>query len=313
MTDFGLQIEPAFGFNYEDVAELAHSLRPNGFTSMWASDHFMLNEGDPDRNCLECWTLLTAIATEVKDIRVGPLVTCASYRNPALLAKMAATLDRVSRGRLEFGIGAGWKDVEYQAYGYRFPTAGQRVSQLEEALQIIKGLWTQPVTTFEGEFHSVREAVAAPKPFQQPHPPILIGGSRPRMLRIMAEHADVVNFVPQPDPASYAETLSKLEEICASIGRDFDAIRKTHFITMLVGSDHSEVQDRLERVAQSEGMSPEEWREKRSRAFVGTTAEAREFLKRYTGAGVTQFMVVFPYREEAESIKLFADDVVGKV
>ncbi|MDA1297458.1 MAG: TIGR03560 family F420-dependent LLM class oxidoreductase [Chloroflexi bacterium] len=313
MTSFGLQIEPSFGFSYEDVAGLARSLRPNGFNSMWASDHFMLNDGEPDRDCLECWTLLTAIAVEVKDIRIGPLVTCASYRNPALLAKMAASLDRVSGGRLEFGIGAGWKDVEYQAYGYRFPSAGERVSQLEEAVQIIKSLWTEPVTTFDGKYHSVKSAVAAPKPVQAPHPPVLIGGSRPRMLRIMARYADTVNFVPQPDVKAYAETLASLEEICSEEGRDFDRIRKTHFLTMLIGADDAGVQARLERVARRDGMSPDEWRSKRSRAFVGTTGEAQGLLKRYTELGVTQFMVVFPYKEEAESIKLFADDIVGRV
>ena len=313
MTDFGLQIEPAFGFDYEDVAELARSLRPNGFTSMWASDHFMLNDGEPDRNCLECWTLLTAIAAEVKDIRIGPLVTCASYRNPALLAKMAASLDQVSGGRLEFGIGAGWKDVEYEAYGYKFPPAGERVSQLEESVRIIKSLWTQPVTNFEGEFHSVKNAVAAPKPTQKPHPPMLIGGSRPRMLRIMAKYADTVNFVPQPNATAYAATLARLEEICTEEGRNFDHIRKTHFLTMLIGANDAGVEERLERVARRDGMSPDEYRSKRTRAFIGTTGEAQDFLKRYTELGVTQFMVVFPYQEEAESIKLLADGVIGRV
>jgi alkanesulfonate monooxygenase SsuD/methylene tetrahydromethanopterin reductase-like flavin-dependent oxidoreductase (luciferase family) len=273
----------------------------------------MLNDGEHDRNCLECWTLLTAIAVEVKDIRIGSLVTCASYRNPALLAKMAASLDQVSGGRLEFGIGAGWKDVEYEAYGYRFPSAGDRVSQLEESIKIIKSLWTEPTTTFDGEFHSVKNAVAAPKPTQKPHPPILIGGSRPRMLRIMAKYADTVNFVPQPYVDAYAATLTQLEGICVEEGRDFDHIRQTHFLTMLIGRDEAGVQDRLERVAQRDGMSTDEWRTKRSRAFVGTTSEARDFLNRYTELGVTQFMIVFPYTEEAESIKLFADDVVGRV
>ena len=313
MTDFGLQIEPAFGFSYEDVAGLAHMLRPNGFNSMWASDHFMLDPKDADRNCLECWSLLTAIAVEVKDIRIGPLVTCASYRNPALLAKMASSLDQISGGRLEFSIGAGWKDVEYEAYGYRFPPAGERVSRLIESLEIITRLWTQPVATFEGKYHQVKEAVSAPKPRQRPHPPILIGGSKPRMLRVMARFADTVNFVPQPDAQSYGETLKQLEAACREEGRDFDRIRKTHFLTMLIGRDEAEVRSRLERVAQRDGMSPEQWRERRARAFVGTTAEAVTHLKRYTDLGVTQFMIVFPYREEAESLKLFSDEVGGKV
>ena len=150
MTGFGLQIEPAFGFDYDDVVRLAGDLRPNGFTSVWVSDHFMLNSGDPERNCMEAWTLLTALAVEVSDVRLGSLVTCASYRNPALLAKIAATIDHISGGRLEVGIGEGWKDIEYEAYGYRFPTAGERLRRLEESLKIIKSLWTQPVANFKG-------------------------------------------------------------------------------------------------------------------------------------------------------------------
>lgn len=313
MTDFGLQIEPAFGFDYEEVLELAQSLKPNGFSSIWASDHFMLNSGDPERNCMEAWTLLTALAVEVKDIRIGSLVTSASYRNPALLAKIAATLDHISGGRLEFGIGAGWKDVEYEAYGYPFPSAGERVRQLEESITIIKSLWMEPLSTFHGTHHSVSSAVAAPKPVQTPCPPVLIGGSRPRMLRIMAEHADVVNFVPQPDPAGYAEALQRLEKNCAEIGRDFESIRKTHFLTMVMGSDAADVEAKLERVAERDGMAVDEWRTKRSRAFVGTAAEGRDLLRQYTDLGVTQFMVVFPYKEEAESIKLFADEVIGQI
>lgn len=313
MTDFGLQIEPSFGFDYEDVLKLAESLAPNGFRSIWASDHFMLNRGEPDRNCMEVWTLLTAIAAEVKDIRIGSLVTCASYRNPALLAKIGATLDHISRGRLEFGIGAGWKDIEYEAYGYRFPSTGERVKQLEESVEIIKSLWTQPVSSYSGTHHSVSNAVAAPKPVQSPCPPILIGGSRPRMLRLMATHADVVNFVPQLDPAGYAETLDRLEKICRQTGREFDSIRKTHFLTMLTGTDDADVEARLQRVSERDGLSPDEWRAKRSRAFVGPIGDARDHMKRYVDLGVTQFMIVFPYTEEPELIKLFADEVIGRV
>lgn len=313
MTEFGLQIEPAFGFTYDDVAGLAHMLKPNGFNSMWSSDHFMSDPNDAERNCLECWSLLTAIAVEVKDIRIGSLVSCANYRNPALLAKMAASLDQISNGRLEFGIGAGWKDVEYEAYGYRFPTAGERVTRLIESLEIITRLWTEPKATFNGEFHSVTDAVAAPKPTQRPYPPILIGGSKPRVLRTMARFADTVNFVPQPDPESYAQTLGKLEILCREEGRDFERIRKTHFLTMLIGKDEADVEARLGRVAERDGMSSDEWREKRARAFVGTTAQATDFLKRYTELGVTQFMIVFPFKEESESIKLFADEVGPRV
>ena len=313
MTDFGLQIEPAFGFTYDEVASIAHRIRDSGFSSMWASDHFMLSADDADRNCMECWSLLTAIAVEVSDIRIGPLVTCNSYRNPALLAKMAATLDQISGGRLEFGIGAGWKDIEYLAYGYRFPPAGERVDRLIESLEIIRSLWTEPVSTFAGQYYSIKDAVASPKPRQLPHPPILIGGSRPRMLRVMAKYADVVNFVPQPHPVGYELTLRRLEDACRDEGRDFERIRKTHFLTMLVGKNEADARRRLERAAARDGLSADQWREKRSRAFVGTTDEAVTHLRQYTAIGVTQFMVVFPYQEEADSLRLFSDEVVGRV
>jgi alkanesulfonate monooxygenase SsuD/methylene tetrahydromethanopterin reductase-like flavin-dependent oxidoreductase (luciferase family) len=133
------------------------------------------------------------------------------------------------------------------------------------------------------------------------------------MLRVMARFADTVNFVPQPNAKSYGETLRQLEQACRDLDRNFDRIRKTHFLTMLIGRDTADMQRRLERVARRDGLSPEQWRERRSRAFIGTSAEAASHLKRYTDLGVTQFMIVFPFREEAESIKLFADEVGGKV
>ncbi len=313
MAQFGLQIEPAFGFTYEQVADLAHNCSGNGFSSIWSSDHFMQDPTNPDQNCLDCWTLLTALAVEVKDIRLGSLVTCMSYRNPAILAKIAASVDMISDGRLEFGVGAGWKDVEYHAYGIPFPSAGERVDRFIEGLEIIKGLWTQPMTTFNGKYYNVENAVSAPKPTQKPHPPVLIGGSKPRMLRVMARHADAVNMGGAPDPATYGQTLEKLEQACAEEGSNFDRIRKSHFMTFVVGKTEQDVQQRVQRVAEREGLTPDEYRARRARAYIGDTAGAVDLLKRYTELGVTQFMVVFPFMEEKESMRLFADEVIPKV
>ena len=313
MTDFGLQIEPQLGFSYDSIASLAHECRPNGFTSMWASDHFMLNADSEDRDCLECWTLLSALAVEVKDIRLGSLVTCANYRNPALLAKIVAGVDQISKGRVEFGIGAGWKDIEYQAYGYRFPPPGERVDRLIEAVQIIHSLWTQPRTTFEGKYYSVHDAVSSPKPAQAPHAPILIGGSKPRMLRVMARYANAVNFVPQPDAETYADLVEKLRQACRDEDRDFDRIRLSHFSSFVIGNSEDDLQRRLERAAKSDGLSVDEYRARRTRAFIGTTPQAIDFLKRYTDLGVSQFQCVFPYGEELDSMKIFADSVIPKV
>jgi len=313
MVDFGLQIEPAFGFTYDRVAALGHECRAHGFTSIWASDHFMLNDGEPDTNCLDCWTLLTALAVEVADVRLGSLVTCMSYRNPAVLAKIAASLDMISDGRLEFGVGAGWKDVEYRAYGIPFPSPGERVDRFLEGIEIIVRLWTQPRTTFEGRYHSVVDAVAAPKPVQKPHPPILIGGSKPRMLRAMARYADVVNMGGSPSPAAYAETLARLEAICEEEGADFDRIRKTHFMTFVLGRTDAEVEDVVKRAAGAGGLTAQEYRAKRVRAFIGTSDAAADLIRQYADLGVTQIMAVFPFGEELRSMRLFADSVIPRV
>ncbi len=310
---FGLQIEPQFGFTYTQVRDLAAECRAHGFESIWVSDHFLLSPGDTDRNCMDCWTLLAALAAEVKDIRLGSLVTCMSYRNPAVLAKIAATVDLVSGGRLEFGVGAGWKDVEYDAYGIPYPSPGERVDRFLEGIQIIRGLWTQPETTFEGRFYSVREAVSAPKPVQQPHPPILIGGSRPRMLRAMARFADAVNMGGVNDPAGYAQTLGRLQNACEREGADFDRLRKTHMQTFVIASTDRDVEEVVERVARAGDMSPDEYRQKRARAFIGTVNGAVDLVRQYADLGVTQIMAVFPFGEEKRSMDAFAASVIPRV
>lgn len=310
---FGLQIEPQFGFTYMQVRDLAAKCRAHGFESIWASDHFLLSPGDTDRNCMDCWTLLAALAAEVKDIRLGSLVTCMSYRNPAVLAKIAATVDLISGGRLEFGVGAGWKDVEHDAYGILFPSPGERVDRFLEGIQIIRGLWTQPETTFDGRFYSVRDAASAPKPVQRPHPPILIGGSKPRMLRAMARFADSVNMGGANDPAGYAETLGRLQIACEREGTDFDRLRKTHMQTFVVASTDRDVEELVERVARADGMSPDEYRQKRARAFIGTASGAVDLVRQYAELGVTQIMTVFPFGEEQRSMDVFAESVIPRV
>ncbi len=144
MAQIGLQIEPQFGFTYEQVRDLARLCQAVGFNSLWCSDHLFLDAKSEERNCYDAWSLLSALAVDTKDVRLGTLVTCASFRYPAVLAKVAAGVDVLSGGRLEFGIGAGWKELEYKAYGIPFPPPGERVSRLEEAVQIVKAMWTQP-------------------------------------------------------------------------------------------------------------------------------------------------------------------------
>jgi len=175
--------------DYSTLKSVVQECDRLGFDSVWVYDHLQFTYGPT----LECWTVLSALAEVTREIRIGPLVTCNMFRYPSLLAKMAATVDMISKGRLNFGIGAGWHETEALAYGIPFPKGSIRVEMLDEALSIIKKLWTEEEASFKGKHYSVNKAVCLPKPIQKPHPPILIGGGGNKMLRLIAKHADAWN------------------------------------------------------------------------------------------------------------------------
>ncbi|WP_298327137.1 LLM class F420-dependent oxidoreductase [Haloactinopolyspora sp.] len=198
-----------------------------GFDHCWNMDHFATLGGDVDGDIFDAWTLLASMAEVTSRTRIGCMVTGNTYRHPGVLAKIATTVDHLSGGRLEFGLGAAWAEYEHTMFGLEFGTAGQRLDRLEEACQIIRSLWTQPRTTFEGQHYRIQDAVAEPKPVQRPYPPIWIGGSgRKRTLRITAMYADVWNCTGE-SPAEFAELSGVLDEHCADVGRDPAQIRRT--------------------------------------------------------------------------------------
>jgi len=170
---------------------------------------------------------LAAMASVVSRARVGCMVTGVTYRNPAVLAKMAVTVDHISGGRLDFGLGAGWHEEEHRGYGLEFPSAGVRVEMLDEALTLIRRLWTEDTVTFEGRHYQLREALANPKPLQKPHPPIVVGGEKPKMLRVIARHADEWNVPSHGDVVAWTKTSALLDEACAEVGRDPAEIRRS--------------------------------------------------------------------------------------
>jgi F420-dependent oxidoreductase-like protein len=199
----------------------------SGFDHCWNMDHFASLGGDDTLDIFEAWTLLAGMAARTTRTRVGCSVTGNTYRHPAVLAKAAVTVDHLSGGRLEFGIGAGWAENEHTMLGLPFGTARDRADWLEEALPIIRSLWTEPRTTFTGKHYLLTEAVAEPKPVQTPHPPIWIGGvGRRRTLRMAAEHAAVWN-APGGSPAEVAELSAVLDGHCADIRRDPAEIRRS--------------------------------------------------------------------------------------
>ena len=199
----------------------------SGFDHCWNMDHFASLGGDDTLDIFEAWTLLAGMAARTTRTRVGCSVTGNTYRHPAVLAKAAVTVDHLSGGRLEFGIGAGWAENEHTMLGLPFGSARDRADRLEEALSIIRSLWTEPRTTFTGKHYLLAEAVAEPKPVQTPHPPIWIGGvGRRRTLRMAAEHAAVWN-APGGSPEEVTELSAVLDGHCADVGRDPAEIRRS--------------------------------------------------------------------------------------
>ncbi len=222
---FGLKLSQAA--TIDTLTAIWRIADDSGFDHCWNMDHFASLGDDDTLDIFEAWTLLAGMAARTSRTRIGCSVTGNTYRHPAVLAKAAVTVDHLSGGRLEFGIGAGWAENEHTMLGLPFGTVGDRATRLEEALPIIRSLWTSPRTTFAGKHYQLADAVAEPKPVQTPHPPIWIGGiGRRRTLRMAAEHAAVWN-APGGRPEQVAELSAVLDGHCAAIGRDPAEIRRS--------------------------------------------------------------------------------------
>ena len=220
-----------FAFSKE-IAITADNL---GFDSIYAYDHLIpFFKDDTEKNIFECFTLLSAAATITNKIKIGQIVTCNSYRNPALLAKMLSTLDVISNGRIELGIGAGWYEKEYVAYGYDFSTNITRIRQLDESISIIKELWTRRSATFSSRYYVVKDAICNPKPIQKPHPIIMVGGSGERyLLKVVAKHADRYNNF-FGSPKELKKKIAVLKEHCNTLGRDYKQLQHSVVLPCII-------------------------------------------------------------------------------
>lgn len=206
-----------------EIAVMAEEL---GFDSIWVYDHFHNVPAPAHEAVFECWTTMAAISQRTSRIRLGQMVGCNSYRNPGLLAKITSTVDVISGGRLDWGIGAGWYENEYRGYGYDFKKPSDRIGMLKETVEIVKSMWSNAETTYDGKYYKLDRANCDPKPLQKPLPPVWIGGGGEKVtLRVVAEHADVSNFGSSVDEFIHKREI--LKGHCAAIGRDEDTIRKT--------------------------------------------------------------------------------------
>jgi alkanesulfonate monooxygenase SsuD/methylene tetrahydromethanopterin reductase-like flavin-dependent oxidoreductase (luciferase family) len=279
------------------------------YHSIWMPDHLMLEKAE-----LECWMTLAALSSIAEKIRLGTLVTCNSFRHPQLLAKMAATLDFISKGRLEFGIGAGWLESEYVAYGLPFPKANVRIAQLNEALDLIKKLWSEKKASYNGKYYHLNDAVCEPKPVQKPFPPITVGGSGKLTLKVVAQHADRCNIMGSLEECQ--QKLTILKKHCMSIGRSYEEIEISVYLNFFL---YSEIDALNEKAAAVKTKYPWEKvlhlrREHRGHTpFICNPEECVEVIRRYVDLGATFFTVRFEDLPSKESARLFAEKVMSNI
>jgi len=307
--DFGLQIEPQYGFSYEGIRRIAVEAERLGFESLWVSDHFFMTPESVDTPCLECWTTLAALARDTKSLRLGAMVASQNYRNPALAAKMAATVDNISGGRLNFGIGAGWKDVEYAAYGYPFPSPDTRIRQLGDSLEIAKRMWMEERATYEGRFYGVHDAICAPKPLQKPHLPIWIGGTGSFTLKIAARHADAVNFAWTIPPTKFETKLEELRRFCDARGRNYTKLRKSAGLMITMAEDEDTLSAVLKKREAGKDTPYAKYLAKQPLNLVGTSEQVAARIEEYKALGVNHFILRFHFSEEIEGMRLFNEKV----
>ncbi len=278
----------------------------------WASvfDHFMPIQTDPTGPCFDGLTLLSAMAAHTSRIRCGILVAGNSYRNPALLAKIATTLDHVSGGRLELGVGGGWYELEHDQYNIPFPTIGRRIRMLSESTRILKRLWTEPVVDFHGRYYTLNHAMSEPKPLQSPHIPLWVGGAGEKLtLRVVAESADGWNTFFGPLDY-YQHKLDALAEHCRDTGRNPADIRKSLSVQAVVGETDAEVEERLARMAATQ---PVDRNTLRQRGIVGTPEQCAEQLRPYLKLGVRDFIIGARVPADMRSLELIATRVAPMV
>ncbi|MEX2229211.1 MAG: TIGR03560 family F420-dependent LLM class oxidoreductase [Dehalococcoidia bacterium] len=267
---------PGSATEWGKLLDLCTHIEQTGWDGLWIADHFMPNQADTSGPTQEAWTLLAAIAARVPRVRVGTLVTGNTYRHPAVLAKQAAQVDIISGGRLVLGIGSAWQDNEHAAYGIPFYTVGGRLHRLEESVQIIKSLFANEQTTFEGKYYQVKDAPLAPKPIQRPGPPILIGGGGEQVtLRLAATYADEWNVWGGPE--LLAQKGEVLDRHCEAVGRDPKSIHRSAN-ALVVLSEDQQVLD----AARARGGR---------QMIVGSKAELQDTMGRYVEAGVAELVM----------------------
>jgi len=299
--------EPQQGASYDDLLAVAQKTEECGFDAFFRSDHYLVQgDGDGLPGPTDSWITLGALARETSRIRLGTLVSSATFRNPGVLAITVAQVDQMSGGRVELGLGAGWHEAEHRAYAIDFPDRAARFDRLEEQLELITGLWNTPVGqryNFSGQHYTISDSPALPKPVQTPYPPVIIGGSgKKRTPALAAKHAAEFNaaFTPLNETP---ELYARVQAACVAAGRDPDSLALSVAHAVIVGKDDSEVRRRLE--AYGSGAD-----EVKANAFVGTPAEVVDKLGRFAATGASRAYLQIMDLTDLDHLDLIASEVL---
>jgi F420-dependent oxidoreductase-like protein len=298
------------GVSWDELLSLWQALdRDSDFDHLWLMDHFVTGMGTVSGSegpCMEGWTALAALAQATSRVRLGILVSGNTYRHPAVLAKMATTVDLISGGRLEFGIGGAWHTYEHEAFAIPFYTTRERLERLDEAVQVIKLLWTQPRPTFQGRYYQLDQPPYNPANVQQPHPPILVGGGgERRTLRTVAKYADATNVSGTPEEVRHK--FQVLEQHCRDAGRDYSSIRRTIQVLLFLNDDPAFQQRVLQGLISLRGGSEEDARRS---ILMGSADEVKASVQAFVDIGAQEIIVwQFP-RVHRDSLLRFSREVI---
>jgi F420-dependent oxidoreductase-like protein len=315
---FALMTEPQQGLSYAEQLEIALLAERLGFEAFFRSDHYRSFPGPADKPTTDAWAVLAGLARETTTIRLGTLVSPVTFRHPGSFAKVVTTVDEMSGGRVDVGVGAGWNDPEHSQLGLHFPEIRERADLMEDELAILHGLWEEPEGwSFQGKQVRIQSASFNPKPVQRPHPPIIVGGEgSPRSLRLAARYADEYNMS-VGEPAQCIEKFALLDAECRKIGRDPSTMRKSVMVGFLVGANQAEfdgrVKDLLAMVGEA-GADAAAWLdEHRPSWIVGLPDQARAAAARFVATGVDRIMLQDMLPRDHAMIELIARELIGRV
>jgi alkanesulfonate monooxygenase SsuD/methylene tetrahydromethanopterin reductase-like flavin-dependent oxidoreductase (luciferase family) len=291
--------------DWTDYLSAVRAVEALGYGSVWTFDHLLPFSGDVGGPCFETLTTLGALAVATSRVRLGALVNGVVYRHPAILAKAAAQVDRMSEGRLEFSLGAGWAVTEFQTYGLEFPSLDERYARLEEAMQLVKLLWREPRSTFHGHYYHVDDAPCEPKPVQWPHPPITVGGAGRGTLRVAARHADRLNVIASPERC--AELIRVLESVREEAALTCDDIEFSIHTKLALATTREAAESYANMIAASHAV---ELATLRDTWLIGDPAGVTARLRQYLDVGISHFIFALGHPFDLTPLRLFQEKVV---